>query len=78
MMARLCPKCKLPMSDNPALNARSHKEDKEICSECGMIEGYEAMGLSDRAYGLKVAQLRAQAAMYGLDEHGNPRLPTTE
>jgi len=27
------------------------------------------------AYGLKVGQKRAQAALYGLDEHGEPKLP---
>ncbi len=72
---KLCPRCKLEMNEDSALNARSHKGNIEICSLCCQIEGLEALGISDRAYGLKVCQRQAQAAKYGLDKHGHPKLP---
>lgn len=45
-----------------------------ICTECGRIESLEALN-PDMAYGLKVGIRRAQAALYGLDENGDPKLP---
>ena len=74
-MPKLCPRCKLEMNDDPALNARSHKENIEVCTMCGQIESLEAVGAYAQAYGLKTNQRRVQAAIYGLDEKGNPKLP---
>jgi len=62
------------MSEDSALNAVSHDGKTEICSMCGQIESLEKIA-PDRAYGLKVSQKRMQAAKYGLDEKGNPKLP---
>ena len=73
-MVKLCPRCKLEMSENPALNAVSHDGKTEICTLCGQIESLEKFA-TDRAYGLKVGQKRMQAAKYGLDEKGEPKLP---
>lgn len=73
---KLCPRCKLSMKDNPVLNARSHNGKLEICTTCGQIESLEALGISDQAEGLRVGQKRSQAAIYGLDEKGEPKLPS--
>jgi len=48
-----------------------------ICSTCGQIESLETLDPM-RAHYLKVGLRRAQAAMYGLDENGNPKLPKDE
>ena len=71
---RLCPRCFLPMPDPDVLCARSHDGKTVICSMCGEIESFEKFDFA-RAEGLKIAQRRAQAALYGLDEHGDPKLP---
>jgi hypothetical protein len=63
------------MNDDDVLNALSHDGKTVICTTCGQIESYEAMGLFDMVYGLKTGQRRSQAALYGLDEKGNPKLP---
>lgn len=73
-MTKLCPRCKLEMNDDPALNARSHKDNSEICTLCGKIESLEKFA-PDKAYGLRTGQRQMQAAKYGLDENGNPKLP---
>lgn len=73
-MTKLCPRCRLEMKDDPVLNAVSHDGKTEICSLCGLIESLEKLA-PDRAYGLKVGQKRMQAAIYGLDEKGEPKLP---
>jgi len=62
------------MYDDPALNAISLDGKSEICSMCGQIETLEKLA-PDRAYALKVGQRRMQAAKYGLDEKGDPKLP---
>lgn len=66
------------MNEDSALNARSHKDDTEICTTCGQIESYKAMGLTAKAEGLIVGQRRSQAALYGLDGDGQPKLPPVE
>jgi len=71
---KLCPRCKLEMEDDDALNAISHDGKTVICSICGQIESLEAFDPA-RAYGLKMAQRQAQAAKYGLDKDRNPKLP---
>ncbi|MBA7634073.1 hypothetical protein ES703_41652 [subsurface metagenome] len=71
---RLCPSCSLPMPTDDALCARSHDGKTVICSLCGQIESFEEADPA-RAEGFKLARRRAQAALYGLDEHGNPKLP---
>jgi len=77
-MTKLCPRCKLPMNNDNALNALSHDGAIYICSLCGEIESWEKFDPS-RAYGLRVAQLRAQAATYGINpKTGNPNLPSID
>ena len=71
---KLCPKCKLPMEQDDVLNALSHNGKTVICSICGQIESFEKFD-SARAEGLKIGQRRAQAAIYGLDQNGNPKVP---
>ena len=72
---KLCPRCKLPkLHEDDALDARSHDGKTVICTLCGQIESYEKFA-PHLAQGLKVGQRREQAARYGLDEHGNPKLP---
>lgn len=63
------------MNKNPALNAISHDGKTKICSICGQIESLEKMGAIGQAEGLRIGQRRSQAALYGLDEKGNPKLP---
>lgn len=77
-MSKLCPRCRLAMNEDSALNARSHKDDTEICTTCGLIEGYRGAGLIGKAEGLEISQRRVQAALYGLDKHGQPKLPPVE
>lgn len=74
---KLCPRCKLEMNEDDALNALSHDGQQIICTLCAKIEGLE-MFAPDRAYGLKIGLRRMQAAKYGLDEKGNPKLPKEE
>jgi len=74
---RLCPRCFLPMPDDDVLCAQSHDGKMVICSICGQIESFEKFDFA-RAEGLKMGQRHAQAARYGLDEHGNPKLPKRE
>jgi len=62
------------MNPNSALNALSHDGKTEICTMCAQIESLEKFS-PERAYGLKTSQRRMQAAKYGLDEKGNPKLP---
>jgi hypothetical protein len=72
---KICPRCKLPeLQDNDALNALSHDGKTYVCSTCGQIESLEKFDPA-RAYGLKLGQRRAQAALYGLDKKHNPKLP---
>ena len=76
---KTCPRCKLPALEvDNALNALSHDGKEYICSVCGQIEGFESIGAVHFAEGLKVGQRRAQAALYGLDEKGNPKIPREE
>lgn len=71
-----CPRCHLPeLEDDDVLNALSHDGKTYVCSTCGKIESFEKLGLDAKAYGLKLAQRRSQAALYGLDENRNPKLP---
>ena len=70
----ICPKCKLMMSEDDALNAVSLDGKTIICSICGQTESLEKVA-PDLAYGLKIGLRRAQAAVYGLDKHGDPKLP---
>lgn len=77
-MGKLCPRCRLTMNEDPALNARSHKGNVEICTTCAQIEGYRGAGLIGLAEGLEVGQRRVQAALYGLDKDGQPKLPPIE
>lgn len=73
---KLCPRCKLPaLHEDNALNALSHDGKTMICTTCGQIESYEKSA-PHLAEGLKVGQRRSQAALYGLDESGNPKLPS--
>ncbi|MCJ7631752.1 hypothetical protein MUP77_05060 [Candidatus Bathyarchaeota archaeon] len=74
-MVKLCPRCKLGMSDDKALNALSHDGKNEVCSICGQIESLEGLGLFGQAEGLRVSQQQAQAAHYGLDKNGKPKTP---
>jgi len=74
---RLCPRCKLPMPNSDVLNAISHDGKTIICTTCGQIESLEKFA-PERAEGLRIAQKRAQAAMYGLDKDGEPKLPITK
>ena len=70
-----CPRCKMDtMEDDDVLNALSHDGKTYICSTCGRIESLERFR-PDLAEGLKIAQRRAQAAIFGIDEKGNPKLP---
>ena len=72
---KICPQCHLPeLAEDPAQNALSHDGKTMICSTCGLIESLDKFA-PDRAYGLRVGQRRTQAALYGLDEMGNPKLP---
>ena len=71
---KLCPRCKLEMNEDNALNALSHNGRTVICSTCGQIESLEKFDPA-RAYGLKFGQRQMQAAKYGLDKDGNPKLP---
>ena len=71
---KICPKCKLPMEDNNALNSLSLDGKTTICSLCGQIESLERTA-PHLAEGLKIALSRAQAAVFGLDKHGDPKLP---
>lgn len=72
---KLCPRCKLPtLEEEEVLNCLSHDGKTYICRMCGQIESFEKLCPS-RAYGLKIGQRRAQAALYGLDENRNPKLP---
>jgi len=72
---RLCPRCFVNVLEkDDALNALSHDGKTVICSQCGQIESFEKLD-PDRAYGLKIGLRRAQAALYGLDENRNPKLP---
>ena len=73
-LIKLCPRCKLPMEDDDVLNALSHDGKTVICSMCGQIESYKTL-CPMRAEGLLIAQKRVQAAYYGLDKKGNPKLP---
>ena len=73
-MTKLCPRCKLEMPDIPSLCALSHDGKTVICTLCGQIESMEQFDPS-RAYGMKVGLRRMQAAKYGLDKNGNPKLP---
>jgi len=69
-----CPRCKLPMQDNDALNAVSLDGKTIICTMCAQIESLERAA-PHIAEGLKISQRRLQAAIFGLDDKGNPRLP---
>ena len=74
-MTKNCPRCHLPaMEDDDALNARSHDGTMYICSQCGKIESLKTLDPM-RAHYLEIGQRRAQAALYGLDEKGNPKIP---
>ena len=71
-----CPRCHLPeLEDEEVLNALSHDGKTYICSTCGKIESLEKLGQEGIAYGLRLGQRRAQAALYGLDENREPKLP---
>jgi len=63
------------MNIDDALNALSHDGKTIICTTCGQIESLEKLGAHAQAYGLKINQRRIQAAIYGLDKNGNPKLP---
>jgi len=65
------------MEDEDALNALSHDGKTVICPTCGQIESYEKFA-PDLAEGLKIGQKRLQAALYGLDEKRQPKLPKEE
>lgn len=65
------------MEEDDALNALSHDGKTVICSLCGQIESLEKFD-PVRAHYLRVGQRRTQAALYGLDEKGNPKLPKEE
>ena len=70
-----CPRCKLmTLNDNPALNAVSLDGKTQICTTCGQIESLEKFA-PDRAEGLKIGLRRTQAAVFGIDKNGNPKLP---
>ena len=70
-----CPRCKLlTLQDNPALNALSHDGKTQICTTCAQIESFEKT-VPHIAEGLKVGLRRTQAAVFGLDKDGNPKLP---
>jgi hypothetical protein len=72
---KLCQRCKVfPLDYNPAMNAVSHDGKTMICTNCGQIESFEKLD-PVRAEGLKVGLRRTQAALYGLDENGDPKLP---
>jgi len=70
----LCPKCKLPMNKDDALNALSHDGKTVICSMCGQIEGLEKIDPL-HVEGLKTVQRQLQAIRYGCDKNGQPKLP---
>ena len=72
--SKLCPRCYLPMPSEDVLNCLSHDGKTVICSTCGQIESLEKL-YPARAEGLRIGQIRAQAAIYGLDKNGNPKLP---
>ena len=75
MVKKNCPRCHLPeMNEDDTLNALSHDGKTYICTTCGQIESLERFS-PDRAEGLRIGQRRTQAALYGLDEKGNPKLP---
>ena len=70
-----CPRCKLlTLQDNLALNVLSLDGKTQICTTCGQIESFEKFA-PDRAEGLKIGLRRTQAAVFGLDKNGNPKLP---
>lgn len=73
-MTRLCPRCFLEMPNEDVLCSLSHDAKTVICTTCGQIESLERFA-PDLAEGLRIGQKRTQAAMYGLDEDGNPKLP---
>ena len=74
-MTKLCPRCKLPtLYDEEVMNCLSHDGKTYICQMCGKIESLRRISPSS-AYGLKLSQRQAQAAMYGLDKDRNPNLP---
>lgn len=64
------------MPKDEVLNALSHDGKTVICSTCGRIESLERMGAMGQAEGLKIGQRRTQAAIYGLDKDGKPKLPS--
>jgi len=70
-----CPRCKLfTLQDNPALNALSLDGKTQICNTCAQIETLEKTAPCI-AEGLKIGLRRTQAAVFGLDKDGNPKLP---
>jgi hypothetical protein len=75
---KICPKCFLPqLLDEEVLNSLSHDGKNYICPHCGQIESLEKLDPL-RAHYLKVGMKRAQAAQYGLDGFGEPKLPRCE
>ena len=70
-----CPRCKLlTLQDNSVLNALSHDGKTQICNVCAQIESFEKTA-PHLAEELKVGLRRIQAAVFGLDKNGNPKLP---
>jgi len=78
MSDKICPRCKLDMNVNSALNALSHDGKTEICTMCGQIESLEKLGAYANVEGLRIQQRRLQGVKYGVDKNGDPKLPKEE